>query len=75
MKNTTEIKKRTILFIFDDMIADMFIKKKLNPAVTELFIGSRKVNIYLVFITQYYFAVQKNIRLNSTHISIAIWTN
>ena len=41
--------------------------KKLNSIVTELFISGRKLNIYLVFITQFYFAVPKNIRLNSTH--------
>ena len=40
---------------------------KLNPIVTELFIRSRKLNISLVFITQFYFAIPKNIRLNSLH--------
>ena len=52
-----------ILKYFDDMIADIFINKKLNPVVTELFIRDRKQNIYLVFITPSYFAMQKNIRL------------
>ena len=59
--------KQKILIVFDDMIADMLSNKKLNPIVTELFIGGRKLNIFLVFITQLYFAVSKNIRLNSTH--------
>ena len=45
----------------------MLSNKKLNPIVTELFIRGRKLNISLVFITQSYFAVPKNIRLNSTH--------
>ena len=45
----------------------MLINKKLNPIVTELFIRGRKLNIYLVFITQAYFVLPKNIRLNSTH--------
>ena len=49
------------------MIADILINKKYYPIVTELFIGRRKLNISLVFITQSYFAVPKNIRLNSTH--------
>ena len=49
------------------MIADMLSNKKLNPIVTELFIKERKLNISLVFITQSYFAVPKNIRQNSTH--------
>ena len=38
--------------------------------VTELFIRGRKLNISLVFITQSYFAVPKDIRLNSTHYFI-----
>ena len=63
-------KKRKILIVFDGMIADMLSNKKLNPIVTELFIRGRKLNISLVFITQSYFAVPKNIRLNSTHYFI-----
>ena len=35
--------------------------------VTELFIRGRKLNISLVSITQSYFLVPENIRLNSTH--------
>ena len=49
------------------MIADMVTNKKLYSIVTELFIRGRKLNISLVFIIQSYFAVPKNIRLNSTH--------
>ena len=45
-------KKRKILIVFDDMIADMINNKKLNPVVTELFIRGRKLNISIVFITQ-----------------------
>ena len=48
------------------MIADILSNKKLNPIVTELFIIGRKLNVSLVFITQSYFAVPKNVRLNST---------
>ena len=44
-------KKRKILIVFDDMIADMLSNKKLNPIVTELSIKGRKLNISLVFIT------------------------
>ena len=47
------------------MIVDMLINKKVKPAVTEMFIRGRKLNIFLVFITQSYFAVPLNIRLNS----------
>ena len=58
--------------MFDDTIADMQsnkikIKIKLNPIVTELFLGGRKLNILLVFISQSYFKVPKTIRLNATH--------
>ena len=63
-------KKRKILIIFDDMMADMLNNKKLNPVVAELFIRGRKLNISLVFITNSYFAVPENIRLNSTHYFI-----
>ena len=60
-------KKSKILILFDDMIADMLSNKKLNKIVTELFIRGRKLNISIVFITQSYFDVPKNLRLNSTH--------
>ena len=59
--------KREILILFDAMIADMLSIKELNPTVTELFIGGIKLNISLVFITQSYIALPKNIRLNSTY--------
>ena len=52
------------------MIADMINNKNLNPIVTELFIRGRKLNIYLVFITQSYFKVPKDVRLNTNHFFI-----
>ena len=52
------------------MIADMINNKKLNPVVTELFIRGRKLNISIIFITQSYFKVPKDVRLNSTHFFI-----
>ena len=64
------IKKRKVLIVFDDMIADMINNKKLNPVVTELFIRGRKLNISIAFITQSYFKVPKDVRLNSTHFFI-----
>ena len=66
-------KKRKILIVFDDMIADMINNKKLNPVVTELFIRGRKLNISIVFITQLYLIITqvlKDVRLNSTHFFI-----
>ena len=64
------IKKRKVLIIFDDMIADMINNNKLNPIVTELFIRGRKLNISIAFITQSYFKVSKDVRLNSTHFFV-----
>ena len=66
LKNTIQIRKK-ILIVFDDMIADMLSNKKFNPIITELFIRGRKLNICLVFITQSYFPVPRNIIQNSTH--------
>ena len=63
-------KDRKILIVFDDMIADTINNKKLNSIVTELFIRGRKLNISLVFITQSYFKVPKDVRLNSTQFFI-----
>ena len=48
----------------------MITNKRLNPIVTELFIRGRKLNISIVFITQSYFKVPKDVRLNSTHFFI-----
>ena len=63
-------KKRKILILFHDMIANMLNIKKFHPLVTELFIRGRKLSISLVFITQSYFGMPKNIRLNSTLMKI-----
>ena len=60
-------KKRKILIVFDDMIADIMSNKKFKAIIKELFIRCRKPNISLVFITQSYFSVPKDVRLNSTH--------
>ena len=60
-------KKQNILIAFDDTTADMHNNKKFNKIVTDLFISGRKRNVYLVFITQSYFKVLKDGRLNTTH--------
>ena len=52
------------------MITDMLSNKKLNLVVTELLLKGKKPNISLVFITQSYFTVPKNVRQNSTHYFI-----
>ena len=48
----------------------MINNSKINPVVTELLIRGRKLNISIVFITQPYFKVPKDVRLNSTHFFI-----
>ena len=63
-------RKRKILILFDDMIADIMTNKKFQSMIKELFIRYRKLNISLVFITQSYFSVPKDVRLNSTHYLI-----
>ena len=68
IENYNPIKKRKVLIVFDDMIADMINNNKLNPIVTELFIRGK--NISIVFIMQSYFKVPKDVRLNSTHFFI-----
>ena len=62
-------KERKILIAFDDMITYMINIKKVNSVVIKLFIRGRKLNIS-VFITQSYFKVPKDVRLNSSHFFI-----
>ena len=52
------------------MIADIHNNEKLNEIVNGLFNKGRKLNISLIFITQSYFKVPKDARLNTTHFSI-----
>ena len=59
-------KKRKILIVFDDMIADIMTSKKFQGIINELFIRCRKLNISL----QSYFSVPKDARSNSTHYLI-----
>ena len=70
INNYNPNRRRKILIVFDDMIADIMTNKKFQSIIKELFIRCRKPNISLVFITQSYFSVPKDIRLNSTHYLI-----
>ena len=63
-------RRRKILVVFDDMIADIMTNKRFQVIIQELFIRCRKLNISLVLITQSYFSVPKDIRLNSSHYLI-----
>ena len=52
--------------VFDDMITDIMTNKKFQTII-KLFIRCRKLNTSLMFITQSYFSVPKDARLNLTH--------
>ena len=69
-KNINEYNPGKLLISFDDETVDINIIKKLHPIITKLFIRGKKLNILLVFITQSYFKLPKNVRLNSTHYFI-----
>ena len=68
-------RQRKILIEFHDMIADIMTNKTFQVIIKEHFIRCRKVNTSLVFITQYYFSVPKDVRLNSTHYVIMKFNN
>ena len=63
-------RKRKVLIVFDDMIADIMSSTKFQAIIKELFIRCRKLDISIVFITQSYFRTPKDARLNSTHYVI-----
>ena len=63
-------RRKQILIVFDDMIADIMTNKKFQAIIKELFIRCRKINISLAFITQSYFSVPQDVRLKSTHYFI-----
>ena len=60
-------KKKKILIIFDDMISHVMSDQKAQQILKDLFIRYRKLNISLCFLTQSYFSVPKDVRLNCTH--------
>ena len=71
INNYNKKRDKKALIIFDDMIADIMRSEKFKAIVKELFIRCRKLNIFIVFITQSYFRTPKGARLNSTHNHIA----
>ena len=56
------IRKRKKLIVFDDMIADIMKNKRFQAIIKELFIRCGRRNISLVFVTQSYFSVPKDVR-------------
>ena len=67
IKNYNKNRDKNVLIVFDDMISDIEYNKDFKKIIKELFYRGRKINISLVFITQSYFRVLKDIRLNITH--------
>ena len=63
-------RKRKVLIVFDDMISHVMSDKKAQQVLKELFIRCRKLNISLCFLTQSYFGVPKDVRLNRTQYII-----
>ena len=63
-------RKRNVLIIFDDMISHVMSNKKAQQVLKDLFIRCRKLNISLCFLTQSYFSVPKDVRLNCIHYVI-----
>ena len=61
------IRKRKKLTVFDDMIGEIMTNEKFKVIMKELFIRCRKLNISLTFITQSYFSIRRELRINSTH--------
>ena len=52
------------------MITSQHRKRKFQALIKELFVRCRELNISVVFISQYYFSVSKEVRLNATHFLI-----
>ena len=59
-------RKRKMLIVSDDMIADIMTNEKIQAIIKELFIRCRKLNISLAFTTQSYSSFPKDVKLNST---------
>ena len=70
INNYNPNRRRKILIIFDNMIADIVASKKFQTIIKELLIRCRKLNISLALITQSYFSVRKDVRLNSPNYLI-----
>ena len=67
---TIQSEKEKKLLVFDNMVADITTNKTFQAIIKELFTRCRKLNISLVFISQFYFSVPKDLRLNATHYFI-----
>ena len=73
--NYNQKRDKKVLIVFDDMTADITGNKKFQAIIKELFIRCRKLNISLFVISQSYFSVPKDVRLNSTYYFIMTINN
>ena len=60
-------RRSKVLIIFDDMISHVMADKKAQQILKDFFIRCRKLNISLCYLTQLYFSVPKDVRLNCSH--------
>ena len=67
INNYNKNRDKKVLIVFDDMIADIEYNKNFKQIIKKLFYRARKINVSIVFITQFYFRALKDARLNSTH--------
>ena len=67
INNYNKNRDKKVLIVFDNMIADIEYNKNFKRIIKELFYRARKINVSIVFITQSYFRVLQDARLNSTH--------
>ena len=67
INNYNKNRDKKVLIVFDDMIADIEYNKNFKRIIKKLFYRARKINVSIVFITQFYFRALKDARLNSTH--------
>ena len=67
INNYNKNRRKKVLIVFDDMIADIEYNKDFKKIIKELFYRARKINVSIVFITQSYFRTLKDPILNSTH--------
>ena len=70
INNYNKNRDKKVLIVFDSMIADIEYNKNFKRIIKELFYRARKINVSIIFITQYYFRALKDARLNSTHYRI-----
>ena len=67
INNYNKNRDKTVLIVFDDMIADIEYNKNFERIFKELFYRARKINVSIVFIMQSCFRALKDARLNSAH--------